>query len=432
MQSPSLSLMSLFGAQSTAADASVNGLLETLATEENSDFLAMFNDLLGKGGDANDHQNLPLALTVAAAAPSDLPLAMADLPAAEGTDEVGELTPEQVQLLQNLLAQMNMQELQQTPKMPAATEDTVDVVEQAETAIIATPMFNDTVVRAANEPAQHHTTAMLANSNPVAAQANLKPDSQGLASDVQFNLAEAAQSDAEQLDHIVNKPTALQANNALAAGLEQAPGTGAQNIQTLQPSIMNAAATAISAEAQQQTQAHSLASAATSSVAVEQGLQQQLAATARMQFGPDTQQWGGALASRIVTMIAEDVQQARIHLDPPELGSLEIKLQIQNQQATVHIQAQHGQVRDVLEAHAQRLRESLAEQGIDLSDFDVSEQSQQQGGQQQYAEAEQAKQGGGAQQGQEAADGWLSEDDDSLAASTNTVSQSLNLLDTYA
>lgn len=100
----------------------------------------------------------------------------------------------------------------------------------------------------------------------------------------------------------------------------------------------------------------------------------------RLIFGRDERSWTPALGQKIVTMVGNQVQEAAIHLDPPELGSLEVKLHIQQEQASVHIQVQHPQVRDVLESQAQRLREALAEQGLTLNNFDVSEQSQQQGG----------------------------------------------------
>ncbi|MCD8522493.1 MAG: flagellar hook-length control protein FliK [Saccharospirillaceae bacterium] len=96
----------------------------------------------------------------------------------------------------------------------------------------------------------------------------------------------------------------------------------------------------------------------------------------KLEFGQDRREWGSALGARIMTMVADDVQKARIQLDPPELGSLEIKLHVSQDQATVQVQAQHAHVRDVLEANAQRLRDALAAQGMTLAGFDVSERGQ--------------------------------------------------------
>ena len=144
----------------------------------------------------------------------------------------------------------------------------------------------------------------------------------------------------------------------------------------------------------------------------------------RLNFGNDRSTWGGALGARVVAMVMDDVQQARIHLDPPELGSLEIRLQVQQDQATVQVQVQNGQVRDALEAGAQRLRDALAGQGLQLAGYDVSER-----GQQSQAQQGQSGQGG---QGDRSADGaegeWLATDDSQSLAPAG----SLNLLDTYA
>ena len=109
----------------------------------------------------------------------------------------------------------------------------------------------------------------------------------------------------------------------------------------------------------------------------EQKLQRQF--RERLEFGQDRREWTPALGARLVTMVANDVQQARIQLDPPELGSLEIRMQVQNDQASVQVSAQSHQVKDVLDNSAQRLRDALAAEGIELSEFSVSADSGGQG-----------------------------------------------------
>ena len=144
----------------------------------------------------------------------------------------------------------------------------------------------------------------------------------------------------------------------------------------------------------------------------------------RLNFGNDRSTWGGALGARVVAMVMDDVQQARIHLDPPELGSLEIRLQVQQDQATVQVQVQNGQVRDALESGAQRLRDALAAQGLQLAGYDVSER-----GQQSQAQQGQSGQGGQGDRSTDGAEGeWLATDDSQSLAPAG----SLNLLDTYA
>lgn len=141
----------------------------------------------------------------------------------------------------------------------------------------------------------------------------------------------------------------------------------------------------------------------------------------KLEFGQDRREWGGALGARIMTMVAEEVQQARIQLDPPELGSLEIKLHVSQDQASVQVQAQHAHVREVLEANAHRLRDALAAQGIVLDGFDVSERGQ--GG----ADSGQSGDGADAQ----GSDDWLADDALTEDRPQPQVSSN-NLLDTFA
>lgn len=99
-------------------------------------------------------------------------------------------------------------------------------------------------------------------------------------------------------------------------------------------------------------------------------------ANERLVFGRQPERWGGVLGARIVSMVQQDVQRAEIHLDPPELGSLEVRVRVHQGEASIQVATSHPQVRDVLESQAFRLREALAEDGMNLSHFDVGSQSQ--------------------------------------------------------
>jgi flagellar hook-length control protein FliK len=74
-------------------------------------------------------------------------------------------------------------------------------------------------------------------------------------------------------------------------------------------------------------------------------------------------------------MIKNDVQHGFIRLDPPELGALEVRIQVTQDSTQVQITSQSHQVREALESQSIRLRESLTEQGLNLSSLDVSDQS---------------------------------------------------------
>ncbi|WP_019613259.1 flagellar hook-length control protein FliK [Psychromonas ossibalaenae] len=84
------------------------------------------------------------------------------------------------------------------------------------------------------------------------------------------------------------------------------------------------------------------------------------------------------LGERIMMMIGQGKQEIQIRLDPAELGSMHIKLQVQQDQVQLHIQTQVGQSRDLIEQNLPRLREQLAQQGISLGDTSVEQNNQQQ------------------------------------------------------
>lgn len=97
------------------------------------------------------------------------------------------------------------------------------------------------------------------------------------------------------------------------------------------------------------------------------------------------QAWGDALSERISMNAAKNIKQVTIHLDPPELGSLELKLQIKDDQQTqVQVQVQNPQVKEALESSAHRLREMLESEGLELAEFDVQTHSDQSAGSEQH------------------------------------------------
>lgn len=111
---------------------------------------------------------------------------------------------------------------------------------------------------------------------------------------------------------------------------------------------------------------------------------------------PDDEMFGGQISERLVMMVKGDVQTARIQLDPPELGALEVKIKVQHEQMTVTFNSGNAMVRDALEGQGNKLRDLLAQQGLTLSDMQVGSQtSGQQQSQQQTAQGD----GGSAQSG---------------------------------
>ena len=101
--------------------------------------------------------------------------------------------------------------------------------------------------------------------------------------------------------------------------------------------------------------------------------------------------WDQALGEQVQWLVGNKLQGAQIRLNPAHLGPLEVRIQVQNDQAHISFTAQHGAVREALEAALPRLREMLAESGLQLNNVTVSDQSlaeqRRQGGQLPFAQA---------------------------------------------
>lgn len=87
--------------------------------------------------------------------------------------------------------------------------------------------------------------------------------------------------------------------------------------------------------------------------------------------------WTGEFAQKISWMSSQQSQIAELHLNPPDLGPLEVVLKISGSQATALFTSPHGAVRDAVENSLPKLREILAENGITLGNATVSDQSTQ-------------------------------------------------------
>jgi flagellar hook-length control protein FliK len=84
-------------------------------------------------------------------------------------------------------------------------------------------------------------------------------------------------------------------------------------------------------------------------------------------------EWGEKVMGKLAWLTASQMSVAEIHITPPELGPLDVRVQVQNDQATVTVHASTPAVREQLELHGHRLRDMLSEQGLSLEGFDVSD-----------------------------------------------------------
>lgn len=89
----------------------------------------------------------------------------------------------------------------------------------------------------------------------------------------------------------------------------------------------------------------------------------------------DSAAWSQVVAQRITWLAGNGIRAAELQLNPQELGPVEVKIRVNNEQTSIHFTSQHASVRDALELSVQRLRDMLESNGLGLVDVNVSDQS---------------------------------------------------------
>ncbi|RMH84756.1 flagellar hook-length control protein FliK [Pseudomonas sp. AOB-7] len=167
--------------------------------------------------------------------------------------------------------------------------------------------------------------------------------------------------------------------------------------------------------------------------ALTQALNQQAGAAPRLPLVPGQpvamQQggWSEAVVDRVMWLSSQNLKSAEIQLDPAELGRLEVRVNLSQDQAQVTFASPNAGVREALEGQMQRLRELFAQQGMNLADANVSDQSLSRGWQ---------GQGEGGRGGASGGDGRLASDESLPSAAQELRSErssaGLGLVDYYA
>lgn len=85
-----------------------------------------------------------------------------------------------------------------------------------------------------------------------------------------------------------------------------------------------------------------------------------------------TPAWDQALGQKVVWMVAGEQQSASLTLNPPDLGPLQVVLNVTNSQANATFIAAQPEVRQALEAALPKLRDMLGEAGIQLGQASVN------------------------------------------------------------
>lgn len=85
--------------------------------------------------------------------------------------------------------------------------------------------------------------------------------------------------------------------------------------------------------------------------------------------------WSDAFSSRVVWLAGQQQQSAELHVNPPELGPIDIVLSFDRDKAHVHFSSLHLTVREAIETALPALRDALGQAGIQLGDTSVSAES---------------------------------------------------------
>ncbi|WP_105181445.1 flagellar hook-length control protein FliK [Pseudoalteromonas sp. T1lg21] len=267
---------------------------------------------------------------------------------------------------QALLNKVNTQLQTLTPgtaqyeKLSAAQTVLTEAINTPATASAAMPVSAVTV-NAENNKAKQNNTAQ------VAAQVSEAIAGEDVIAEQEVKL------NSERTQEAVT-PRVAQLFNQLTAPLNTATQTGAYEVahqqyeQALDVQTMHTQTTA-------QTQAQS------KSVSVDPGVMQAIniikSDAAKM------------LQERVSALLNINNKEAEIRLDPPEMGSMQIRIRSDAEQAQINFVVQNQQAKEALEQSMPRLREMLAQQGIELGESSIQqgspEQQDGQSGQGQFA-----------------------------------------------
>lgn len=84
--------------------------------------------------------------------------------------------------------------------------------------------------------------------------------------------------------------------------------------------------------------------------------------------------WAQEMGTRLRVLVERGSQTAEIRLNPPELGSMEVKIHSDGDRTSVTFFAQNAATREALEQAMPRLREMFGDSGLQLADANVSQQ----------------------------------------------------------
>ncbi|MDH5358654.1 MAG: flagellar hook-length control protein FliK [Gammaproteobacteria bacterium] len=207
-------------------------------------------------------------------------------------------------------------------------------------------------------------------------QQELQPDhnkvSTKIRPDILHALTKNQQDGGEKLANVLNKEQPIMTNKVLANSLIEGRQM-AESINQVKPGLQltgKAVEHGVGNLVTALTPAATLTQGVTTAVAPTTSTSQ---ASLDIQPSVQSQAWNRVLSSRVIWMAREGIQRAELKLNPANLGPVEVRLNMHNDQANVTFIAHHATTRDALEQALPKLRDSFMENGFELTDANVSQ-----------------------------------------------------------
>ena len=99
------------------------------------------------------------------------------------------------------------------------------------------------------------------------------------------------------------------------------------------------------------------------------------APTFKVAAGVDTAGFGQGVADKVSVMMDGNLTSAKLQVNPPALGPIEVRIALQGGHAQVWLSSHSAVTRDALESSSPKLREMLGSQGFSQVSVDISQRS---------------------------------------------------------
>ena len=143
-------------------------------------------------------------------------------------------------------------------------------------------------------------------------------------------------------------------------------------------------------------------------------------------------QWGSQVLQRVAWLTGQGIAAAEIHLNPAELGPMQVRVDQRQDSATVVFTSHNSSTREAIEASLPRLRELFSEQGMELIDVDINSGEQEANAQQSDLDNQAESQNESQSDADDASLASLADGASLLSSSTETIALHYGLIDAYA